>query len=331
MNIYDVAKYAGVSVATVSRVINNKEVVTDKTRRKVEEAIKELDYVPNDVARALASNKTNDIGIMVGNIRNYFDNQSAYELERNLKENNMVSILCNTSDEDKEKIEYLNVLQKKKVDGIITVGSTYGERDFLKELSKVSEDIPVVMLNVIDNTKASKLAYVCCDEVDAMEQSLKNFRDKGYKKPLLISRDQRFLTRAYITKKAGFIKGLKKYYPNNEFIELTINDIDKEIDDVIAYIKEEQVDAIQFEVDKIAICFYKFFIDRGIRIPEDLAICGFDNDLVTDYTDRRISSIDQRIPKQAQVAVETLIKLNNGDDVERVNMIKAKLVDKETS
>src|SRR5690625_4051844 len=93
MNIYDVAEYAGVSVATVSRVINNTDKVREKTRKKVEDAIKELNYFPNDVARALASSKTNYIGIMVGNIRNYFDNQSAYQLERNLKDHEIVSIL----------------------------------------------------------------------------------------------------------------------------------------------------------------------------------------------------------------------------------------------
>lgn len=330
MNIYDVAEYANVSVATVSRVINNTGKVSDKTRKKVEKAIKDLNYIPNDVARALASSKTNYIGIMVGNVRNYFDNQSAYEIERNLKKHEVVSILCNTSDYDDEKLDYLKVLREKKVDGIITVGSTYGEKDFLEVLSKLSRDIPIVMINVRSEIKGDKLSYVCCDEVDAMEQSLAFFKKKGYKKPLLISRDQGFLTRAYITKQAGFIKGLKTYFPENEFLEILVKDIDKEIDDIITYIKKVGVDCIQFEVDLLAVKFYKKFYEKGIRIPEDVAICGFDNEILTDYTHKRISTIDQRIDKLAKTAVDTLVEIGLGKDFEKIKTVKAKFIQKET-
>lgn len=330
MNIYDVATYAKVSVATVSRVINNSGNVSDKTRKKVEKAIEDLNYFPNDVARALASNKTNYIGIMVGNIRNYFDNQSAYEIEKNLKRYSIVSILCNTSDYNNEKMDYLKVLREKKVDGIITVGSTYAENDFLTTLSKLSKDIPIVMLNAISDIKGEKLAYVCCDEVDAMEQSLSFFKKKGYKKPLLISRDLGYLTRSYITKKAGFIKGLRTYFPENDFKEFVVKNLDDEIDGIISYIKKEKVDCIQFEVDLLAVKFYKRFYERGIIIPEDLAICGYDNEDVTNYTHKRISSIDQRIDVQAKVAVDTLVDLSMGKACKKKNIVKAELAQKET-
>lgn len=330
MNIYDVADYANVSVATVSRVINDTGKVSEKTRKKVEKAIKDLNYIPNDVARALASSKTNYIGIMVGNVRNYFDNQSAYEIERNLKKHEVVSILCNTSDYDDEKLDYLKVLREKKVDGIITVGSTYAERDFLNVLAKLSKDIPIVMINVKSEIEGEKLSYVCCDEVDAMDKSLRVFKKKGYKKPLLISRDQGFSTRAYISKQAGFIKGLKTYFPENEFLEIMVKDIDKEIDDIIAYIKKEKIDVIQFEVDLLAVKFYKKFYERGIRIPEDLGICGFDNEILTDYTHKRISSIDQRIDKLAKTAVDTLIDIGLGKDFDKIKMVEAEYIQKET-
>lgn len=328
MNIYDVAEYAGVSVATVSRVINNTDKVRDKTRKKVEKAIKDLNYFPNDVARALASSKTNYIGIMVGNIRNYFDNQSAYQLERNLKDHEIVSILCNTSDYDEEKIDYLKVLREKKVDGIITVGSTYGEKDFLQTVKDL--DIPAVMINVLDDIESDKLAYVCCDEVDAMEKSLEFFKKKGYKKPLLISRDKGYQTRASISKQAGFIKGLKKYFPDVDLLEVNVKDVESEVDDVIDLMKKENIDIIQFEVDKLALKFYKEFYKRGIRIPEDVAMCGFDNEDSTNFTNKRISSIDQRIDMQAKIAVDTLLDMSLGEDFDKVSMVKAQLVQKET-
>lgn len=330
MNIYDVADYANVSVATVSRVINKTGKVSEKTREKVEKAIKDLNYIPNDVARALASSKTNNIGIMVGNIRNYFDNQSAYEIGRNLKKHEIVSILCNTSDYDDEKLEYLMALREKKVDGIITVGSTYAERDFLYKLADLSKDIPIVMINVKSDIEGDNLSYVCCDEVDAMEKSLSYFKKKGYKKPLLISRDQGFLTRSYITKEAGFIKGLKTNFPENDFLEILVKDIDKEIDDIISYIIREKVDSIQFEVDLLAVKFYKKLHDMGIRIPEDIGICGFDNEIVTEYTYKKISSIDQRIDKLAKIAVDNLIDMRRNKKVKKITMVKPKLVQKET-
>ncbi|KWZ94166.1 MAG: LacI family DNA-binding transcriptional regulator [Anaerococcus sp.] len=330
MNIYDVAKFADVSVATVSRVINGTDRVSDKTRKKVEDAIEKLNFIPNDVARALASSKTNYIGIMVGNIRNYFDNQSAYALERNLKARGIVSILCNTSDNENEKLDYLKVLREKKVDAIITVGSTYGEKDFLDELEDISREIPIVMLNVIGEKKHRNMIYVCCDEVDAIDQSLSFFKKKGYKKPIFISKGHKNQTRAYKAKKTGFIESLKKNYPKNDFIEFVVKDFNEDVDQIVSLIKKEKIDCIQFELDSLAVKFYKYFLKNGIRVPEDIGICGFDNDDITNYTYKPISSIDQNIEKQAKIAIENLFRLEKGEKFEQINLIKAKFVQKQS-
>ncbi|MDD7305692.1 MAG: LacI family DNA-binding transcriptional regulator [Peptoniphilaceae bacterium] len=329
MNIYDIAKKCGVSISTVSRVMNNSGAVSEKTRKKVERAIAEEKFVPNNVARSLASNSTKLVGLMVPDVRNSFHAQVAYELGEILNSKGYVTILSNTTDLLDKKLEMLKVQEEQMVDAIITVGSSYGERKFLDESLKLSKNIPIVQIN----NYCPGLISVYCDEENGMLQSMKNFKNKGYEKPLFVSQPTMFETRAYESKKLGFIKGLEAYYPKVDFMQQKIYNFNKDIDKVFKFIDENNIDAIQFENDNLAIKFLKYFIDKKINIPEEMGLVGFDNNDATNYTYKRISSIDHRIHDHAQVAVDFLMKVLNGEDefINYQNIIKPKFVAKETT
>ena len=127
MNIYDVSKKAGVSIATVSRVLNGNAKVSSKTKDKVLAAIKELDYTPNVFARGLGLNTMKTIGIMCIDSSDIYLANAVYYLEQELRKYGYDSILCCTGKDYSNKKKYLELLLSKRVDGVILTGSQFVE------------------------------------------------------------------------------------------------------------------------------------------------------------------------------------------------------------
>lgn len=334
MDIYDIAKKSGYSIATVSRVLNDSNKVSDKAKAKILKVIEENDYIPNRVARSLAKKQTSLVGIMVPDIRKYFESQSAYQLEQRLNANGYLTLLGDSTDDLDEKIAYLNLLKENKVDAIVCVGSTYEQEDFYEEILKLSKDIPFAMLNANPLNKSKDISYVYIDEIDAMRQAMDHLHKRGYKQPIFVSyHGNKYITRSYIAKKAGFIEALDEFYKSTDFIEVKINDLDKDMKKLYDFLKANpRVDAICFELDLLAIPAFKYLVNCGVNIPEDIAIIGFDNIDATNYPSKKITSIDQNIALQADIATKSLFKLINKEKLDKNdNMIKAKLIVKETS
>lgn len=138
--IRDIAKMTNVSVATVSRVLNESGYVNEKTKQKVLAVMKELDYKPNTIARSLNNKKTKTIGLIVPDITNPFFPELARAVEDTAQVYGYTVILCNSDEKvDKEK-EYIDVLKQKYIDGIITASNAY-------QLYTQNSDIPVVALD----------------------------------------------------------------------------------------------------------------------------------------------------------------------------------------
>ena len=332
MDIYDIAEKSGYSTATVSRVINKSKNVSDKARKIIEEIIEESGYKPNRVARSLAKNSTQMIGIMVPDIRGYYESQSAFELEHRLDKLGYTTLLCVTTNNYEKKLSYLDVLVESKVDAIIAVGSTYEEKKFYEKLKNMSVIIPMALLNVKTSDENEKIVNVYIDEIEAMDQAVRLLKENSYKKPLYVSRDMGYLSRSYIAKKSGFVEALYKYYDDAEFVEYKIVDPDKDIKNLVEFLKENpQFDSIQFEIDRLAVNAYKLMANEGIKMPEDVGIIGFDNIEATEYTNQAITSIDQRISDQVDIAVDNLLKILNQEEAETNISLEAKLVEKETT
>ena len=328
MNIYDIAKKANVSIATISRVLNNSDNVSEKTRKKVMDIIEELDYKPNEIARGLATNSTKTIGIMVPDIRNPFHSESAFVLEQRLNLNGYSSILCNTTEDVDKKVSYLKLLYSKKVDGIITVGASFGEEKFIDELREINKFIPVIMINNI----VEGIISIYCDEEEGIDESIYHLKKKGYRFPMYVVDKKVFLTRACINKLSGFKKAMKKYYPNEQIIIKEYEENERSYFKLLEFIKENgKIDAIQFEKDTSAIRFMKVAISEGVSIPKQLGIVGFDNIDITDFTQKKISTIDHKINEHCNKAVNLLLSHIAGKKVDIINKIEPKFIPKETT
>lgn len=149
MTIYDISKKAGVSIATVSRVLNGSDKVRPATRKKVMDIIEKYDYTPNAFARGMGLHSVQTIGILCADSSDLFLAKAVYYLEQELQSNGYESLLCCTGYNLDIKKNYLNLILSKKVDGIILVGSNFigtneEENQYIKD---VSAQVPIMLLN----------------------------------------------------------------------------------------------------------------------------------------------------------------------------------------
>ena len=164
MNIYDIAEKCGVSIATVSRVINGSGKVSPATRDKIISIIEENDYTPNAFARGLGTGSMNTVGILCANTSDMYLSEAVYHLENNLRKNGFNSLLCCTGYDRAEKENALRLMLSKNVDAVILVGSNYIEpedsaNDYIR---RAAQQVPVFMMN--GAIKGDNIYCVTCDD-----------------------------------------------------------------------------------------------------------------------------------------------------------------------
>jgi len=180
----DVAKKAGVSISTVSHVINKTRYVEEETRKKVLDAIKELGYRPNIVARSLRKKSTNTIGLIVSNIANLFYPEVVRGIEDVLLQNKYNIILCNSDEDINKEREYIEVLYSKQVDGLIITPSKSTETRKNLELF-ISQDIPVILVD--RRISGIETDVVLADNVSGTYSATEYLLNLGHKRIAIIT------------------------------------------------------------------------------------------------------------------------------------------------
>lgn len=148
ITIDDVAKLAGVSRATAGRVVGNYGSVSEKTREKVMEAVHQLDYQPNLIARGLRSHTTKTIALIVGSIKNNYSNALVYAVEKEAQKKGYNVIICNTHESEEKELQHLKNLNSRKVDGVILMSSYKAGREVSRELKELyTGKLPIVFVD----------------------------------------------------------------------------------------------------------------------------------------------------------------------------------------
>ncbi|WP_256872456.1 LacI family DNA-binding transcriptional regulator [Paenibacillus sp. 79R4] len=174
--IKDVAKASGVSVATVSRVLHNLSGYSDKTKQKVLKAVEELGYQPNAIARGLINKRTQTIGVLVPDVSSSFSSEILHGIEQVANDKGFSVIMCNTDEDGKRTLKYLQVLGEKQVDGVIfTSGSL--EDEYYKLLKQMR--VPVVLVNTLSHKHA--IPYVKVDDRQASYHATEYLIRKGHR------------------------------------------------------------------------------------------------------------------------------------------------------
>ncbi|MDQ0150188.1 LacI family DNA-binding transcriptional regulator [Eubacterium multiforme] len=317
-SIKDVAREAGVSIATVSRVLNDIDVVNEDTKKKVVDAIKKLGYRPNIVARSLKTQRTKTIGILIPDISSQFYPEIVRGAEdvSNIYDYNI--ILGNSDfDVEKEK-EYLRVLKEKMVDGVIYMSSSLQDEilDLINEL-----DLKTVLVETKD--KEGKLPSVTIDNIEAAYEGTKYLLDKGLKNLAFVGVKKDEIN-AWSDRYVGFEKALDEagLSVDNELIYLSDLKVKSGYKAAENFIKSSnKVEGIICATDELAMGVINGLRDNGVRVPEDVSVVGFNNNFLGEVFYPKLTTVSQPSYDMGSVAMRILIKLLNKQELEQAHYV----------
>ncbi|WP_040214114.1 LacI family DNA-binding transcriptional regulator [Clostridium polynesiense] len=313
-SIKDVAKEAGVSIATVSRVLNDIDVVNEETKKKVQDAIQKLGYRPNIVARSLKTQRTKTIGILIPDISSQFYPEIVRGAEdvSNIYDYNV--ILCNSDlDEEKEK-EYLRVLKEKMVDGVLYMSSSLKPEitDLIREL-----DLKTVLIESSD--EEGIFPSVTIDNVKAGYDAANYIIKKGNKDIAYIgaSKDS---SNAWAQRYKGFEKAMKENNLEiNEdmvyFGDLRTETGYKGIRKILK--KASSIDAVICASDEVAMGAINTLREHQLSVPQDVDVIGFNNIYSAQVYYPNLTTVAQPMYDMGSIAMRMLIKLINQKTIEQ--------------
>ncbi|WP_163655729.1 catabolite control protein A [Listeria sp. PSOL-1] len=319
VTIYDVAREASVSMATVSRVVNGNPNVKPITRKKVLDVIKQLGYRPNAVARGLASKRTTTVGVIIPDISNVFYAELARGIE-DIATMYKYNIILSSSDENEDKeLQVLNTLLGKQVDGIIYMGERVTEQ--LQEEFERSP-APVVLAGAVD--LAQKVASVNIDYQAATKTAVKHFIKNGHKEIAFVSGALNEPINGKL-RLAGYKEALKEAgieYNEQYVVEAGSYHYDAGIEvwDKLNRL-EVRPSAVIATNDELAIGILNAVLDAGIQVPKDFEVMTSNNTKLTLMARPQLSTIVQPLYDIGAVAMRLLTKLMTNEDVEEKTVI----------
>lgn len=326
MTIYEVAKESGVSVTTVSRVLNDSPLVSEKTRKKVLDVVRTNQYTPNAIARAMTSKQTKSIGVILPDITNPYFSSLFMEIERFTTMYEYSTVLCNTMyvgsslqqgrgepDEIAES-KYIEMLLEKRVEGIIIIGGRLDceevPSEYISLLNDLNRRIPVVLIaQVVPGCECRFLNLNLGGGVSLLVQHLV----------------------ALGNRKIGFVGGEVGVRQTSERLKAyreTMQSLNMELsDDLVALtdyypqdgykamqqlLFRERPDAIIAINDRVALGAIRAIKDAGLRVPEDVAVVSCDKFADGDYYVPRLTTLEQQHEYVGRLAILMLMSAISG-------------------
>lgn len=313
MNIYDISEKAGVSIATVSRVLNGNSKVSEKTRERIMKVIEETGYQPNVFARGLGLNSMHTIGILCADSSDLVLAASVYNVEQELRKNQYDMLLSCTGYDVKEKEKCVALLMSKRVDGLIFVGSNFvaenpADNQYIVNAAK---KVPVIMIN--GYLDAKNVYCTVCDDAEIMEGVMDRFLAQTDKVVYLY----RSLSYSGRQKKRGVVEAMhkKQIVESDENVILFNGSIHETADMLFEkFGSGENVKVICTADDELAMGAYKYAKKAGLHVPEDLQIVGYNNSKISICSEPELTSIDNHLDTSSIMAVNLLMKVLAGEE-----------------
>lgn len=299
--IRDIARKAQVGTTTVSRVINNSSKVSPDTRKRVESAMEELNYYPNEYARVLKSKKSNTIAVSVPTIWHPFFSEFVFHIENHLREKNIRLMISSNNADAHTELEFLDMIRQNKVDGIIAL--TYHNIE-----NYISSNIPFVS---IDRYFTEKVAYVTSDNYHGGEIAAEELIKRGCKNLGFVSAiaPQKNDT---LKRKDGFLDKAKALGQEVAVFQRPepILDYDQFFDNFFS--NHPDCDGLLVMNDQTALILMNYLDRRGVKVPDDLQLIGYDGFRYFEGIETNLTSIKQPIEAMAKSALELLFDLIDG-------------------
>ena len=328
LSIKDISAMSGVSIATVSRIINKNGRYSKETEERVKAIIEENNYVPNMVAKGLRTNRMNNIGIVVPDITNEFFVQLVREIEKSLFSYTYSSFICNTNEEAETELKHLKMLRTQNVSGIIYISGTdkKGYRELL--------DVPTVFIDRVPEKAGRKYVVIESDNKEGGFLATSLLLKKGCRNVVMLA-DRRRLS-SQKERVQGYLEAHEQMgvpVCKSNIIDLEQVSFQQAYDAVSALLDEGRVfDGVFASTDWLAMGAYVALSERHIPVPEKVRIVGFDDISISKYNAKPITTIHQQVDVIGQAAVRSLLDLiQNKPLAAQRHTVPVFLVERETT
>lgn len=308
-SIREIAKLSGVSTATVSRYVNNTGTVSQEKAKSIQAVIDKYGYVPNEHVKAIFTGKTKDIGLIVQNVTNPFFSELVDGIMKVSTKAGHTIIVCNAMGDEQKELEYYQSMQQKRVSGLIVVNTCNPEIYKTNTIPLTSVD------RRIENSN-----FIKVENELGISQFLNTYNAREFKKPLFIEATN--YNQSSIERK----KGAETY-----FALANISIDEAKVDDENTQVSEAVIDNL---IDNdLIICWNDLvahkviagLTKRGVKIPADISVIGYDNIQINNFFAYELSTIDQAISQIAKEAVQTLLDTITTSNIKDI-VIKPKLI-----
>lgn len=304
MNIYDIAREAGVSITTVSRVLNNKANVSEKTRRKIQEVLERHSYQPSAIARGLVSGTMKTVAILMVDVRTPHYAMTAFTMEQKLSKLGYMVLLCNTGENREDWKRYLRELYERKADGIILVGSIYKQLEEDDALDLV-RGIPIVMSN--GKIDREKVYSVMVDEGRGIELATEHLYRRGHRKIAYVKDKQ---TESAERKKNGYLRKMAELgFPEEDRTVCEIEYTAEAGARIALSLHDKGYDAVVFGEDLTAVGAVNGLLDAGIAVPGEMAVTGCNNSEYATLCRPGLTSINNKAEVLSELSVQLLVDI----------------------
>lgn len=326
--VYDIAKEAGVSPATVSRVLTNSARVSDEKKKRVQEMIKKYDFEPNGFARGLSKQESKTIGMIVPDIRNPFYATLFINCEMEASRYGYNMILCNTINEISSEGGHLRNLSEKRVDAIIQVGGsvdeTHPDPEYISLIEKISRKIPTVIAGELEGANVYRIIP---EKSHGMILLLQYLTSLGHKEIAMIGgRDsviptmrKRNALKEYIEQQ-GF-EYHKEYIIDSEYT------IDGGYEGMKKLLETGKLPTAIIAINEsAAIGIYRALKERNVRVPEEVSVVAYDDTFYSEMLLPQLTCVSYNLKEYAEQIMDTILCLINKNETDKEKYIQTDLV-----
>ncbi|MGN1370625.1 MAG: LacI family DNA-binding transcriptional regulator [Aristaeellaceae bacterium] len=329
MNIYDISRRAGVSIATVSRVLNNSPHVSESTRRKVMAVIEGTGYVPNAFARGLGLNTMKTIGLLCPDASDSYLSQALTYLERSFRQQGYDCLLSCTGKDLQARQQGVELLKSRHVDGIVLMGSSFiedhpADNDYIRDAAKT---MPVVLLN--GAFPCENVYGVQCDDQRAVTEAVLSLLDSGRQRVLFLYHSGNYSGRR---KLAGYRDAHAQRGMAVDEKLLCYFDRDKgsvhQVCDTLLQLEKDGVvfDAVLASEDILSVGALKYARAAGRSVPEELSVIGYNNSSLCVCTEPELTSVDNKLLAICEHIAATMMGVLEGREMPQKTVFTGELV-----
>ncbi|MGI2296259.1 LacI family DNA-binding transcriptional regulator [Paenibacillus sp. GXUN7292] len=315
--IYNVAQKAGVSIATVSKVLNHTGRISDETRRRVTAIMDEMGYQPSVVASALTGKNTFTIGMLIPDIANPFFAEIARSAEDRAHELGYNLVICSTDNEWEKEAEYIALLQQKSVDGIVLATGAWNDKrlkDMLEArmpIALIARDMPTLAVDT-----------VLVDDFMGGYQAASHLLASGHRRIAVIAEDLKVMSSSERVR--GYRLAIEEYelIYDEQLIRISDFTIDGGKREAGALLDQPHPPTAIFACnDLLAIGAVQAARERGVIIPDQLSVIGFDNTILATIVDPPLTTIAQPIREMGSKVIELLVHQISGEKLNKQRVI----------